>query len=86
MINVKEAVAQAKQYLVDLFGEEQLYDLNLEEAELSEDDRYWFITLSFTRRVKDPSALHLLTSKRDYKAIKIDSSSKEVKAMKIRVA
>jgi hypothetical protein len=52
MIEVKEAVRIAFQYMKEIFFEEQLYDLTLEEIELAEpsdDEPYWLVTVGFTR-------------------------------------
>ena len=54
MIEVKAAVGQAVAYLesiTDLLIQkgEQIQDLRLEETELSEDGKYWFITLGYDR-------------------------------------
>ena len=56
-IDVRSAVGAAQQYFGSLrdmigFGTE---DLRLEEAELSEDKKHWFITLGFIRPVDKTS-------------------------------
>ncbi len=92
-IDVKAAVIAAKGYLQsirDLLGE--FREVRLEEVELSEDKRFWLVTLGFDRPVKTlaseffptvsdsvPSAI-----KREYKLIKVDSETGEVQSMKIR--
>ena len=48
-MQVKEAVANAKQYLADLFREEGLSDLGLEEVEFDESTDSWCVTLGFSR-------------------------------------
>ena len=52
MIDVKEAVRTAAKYLADLFAEEDISDIRLEEVQLSEDGQTWNVTLSFLRKVR----------------------------------
>jgi len=47
MIDVKNAVKIAKDQMAEFYPQEKLIDLLLEEVEISEDDKYWFITLGF---------------------------------------
>jgi len=53
-------------------------DVRIEEVELSDDERFWLITLSFS----PPD--HPFSMQREYKLFKVDASSGEVKSMKIR--
>lgn len=48
MIDVKEAVIKAKEYLNSLYADRELPNLLLEEVEL-ESDKYWLITFGFQR-------------------------------------
>lgn len=76
MLDVKDAAKKARDYLVTLFDYRELWGLSLEEAELSDDGRYWLITLSFLEdRQLGP---------RNYKILKLDSESGDVLSMKIR--
>jgi hypothetical protein len=52
MIEVKQAVETAANYLADLFAKENISDIRLEEVELSDDGKTWYITLSFLRKAK----------------------------------
>ena len=56
--------------------------LQLEEVELSDDEKYWFITLSYP--LPSPVPLLNLPPKKDYKIFKIDSKTGQVRSMKIR--
>ncbi|HAT15451.1 MAG TPA: hypothetical protein DCS91_19420 [Microcoleaceae bacterium UBA11344] len=90
-LDVRNAVIAAQNHFTSLrdmmgFGTE---DLRLEEAELSEDKKYWFITLGFTRpgdKNKNPlgDLIGNLPDEREYKVFKIDAQSGEVQSMKIR--
>ena len=85
-IDVKTAVLAARNYLQslqDLMGG-NIEDLRLEEVEISEDEKHWFVTLGFTV-IKDRfKMLGLSQSARTYKIFKIDSETGEVQSMKIR--
>lgn len=93
-IDVRKAVLAAQnhlQSLQDMMGE-NIEDLRLEEVEISEDEKHWFVTLGFTvPRVKSESVNQLQIafsqlnpSSRKYKIFTIDSETGEVRAMKIR--
>lgn len=47
-MNVKQAVAIAKEHIRDLFGEEEILNLGLEEVEL-DDQELWRVTIGFSR-------------------------------------
>ena len=91
MVDVRSAVVAARENFSSLqdmigFGTE---DLRLEEAELSEDKKHWFITLGFIRPVdktSNPLANFMETPnyEREYKVFKIDATTGEVQSMKIR--
>lgn len=93
MIDLKTAVSAAYQYirgLQEVMGN-PLNDLRLEEVELSEDRRFWLITLGFdipNKKSKNNKqfdlALPTVTSRREYKIFKVNSQTGEVEAMKIR--
>ena len=91
MVDVRSAVVVASEYfssLQDMIGN-QIEDLRLEEAELSEDKEHWFITLGFIRPVdKTSDSVHDWMEnriyEREYKVFKIDATTGEVQSMKIR--
>jgi hypothetical protein len=88
MVDVKQAVAKANEFIGILYPE-SLPDLMLEEVRHSEDDKYWLITLGFTRSLPAPHSPLLggLVSKsvrRDYKVIKVDAESGEPLEMLVR--
>jgi len=90
-VDVKTAVAAANSYLQDIkdLMKIQLESLRLEEVELSEDQRDWLITLGFDVPIKTNSLANLMAGtnsiyQREYKLLKVDSETGEVKSMKIR--
>jgi len=94
MIDVKTAVKNAILFLADLLAEQNVHDVRLEEVELSEDERVWFITLSYLRRSAESEqsemqkmlSSHGLTAQtvREYKIFAVDSAKGEVRSMKMR--
>jgi hypothetical protein len=90
-IDVKGAVKVASNYLEQLYDKQLLHDVLLEEVTKSDDDRYWLVTLGFSRPIpKDAlTAFDQLiggmpTLKREYKIFEIDSNTGKVRGMRIR--
>jgi len=90
-VDVKTAVTAANSYLQDIkdLMKIQLDSLRLEEVELSEDQGEWLITLGFDVPIKTNSLANLMAGtnsiyQREYKLLKVDSETGEVKSMKIR--
>ncbi|MDJ0554939.1 MAG: hypothetical protein QNJ68_10935 [Microcoleaceae cyanobacterium MO_207.B10] len=79
-IDVRGAVLAAKNYLQSLQGllEYQIKDLRLEEVELSEDRKYWLITLGFIANTTGEEESFFLKKERDYKVFKINAETSEV--------
>lgn len=90
-IDVKKAVYAAQNYLTSIqhmIGG-RIEDVRLEEVEISEDEKHWFVTLGFAAPTEKAAnklgeTLALSQSSREYKIFKIDSETGEVRAMKIR--
>ena len=97
MIDAKQAVQSARQFITSLYGDNPT-DLALEEIELSDNEEYWLVTLGFTRIYSQPLG-HLRSSimetianqanntkqaVREYKIIKVDAEDGEASSMKIR--
>jgi hypothetical protein len=85
MLEVKEAVKIATEYIQTLFQERQIPELRLEEVELSPDNQFWEVTLSFV--VREPTAYLSLgdaARTREYKIFRINAETGQVQSMKIR--
>jgi hypothetical protein len=78
-IAVEEAAKQAMTYLAKLVPHPA--DIRIEEAELSEDERYWLITLSY---YVTGAGLEAMLRRKEYKLFRVDASTGEVRSMKIR--
>jgi hypothetical protein len=74
-ITAQQAARAAGAYLSSLVR--KVHNLTVEETELSENGRFWLITLGF-----DTSALTF--GPREYKVIRVDAHTADVLSMKIR--
>jgi|DewCreStandDraft_4_1066084.scaffolds.fasta_scaffold154309_1 hypothetical protein len=98
MIDAKQAVNTAYKFIHNLYESEELIDLALEEIELSSDEKYWLVTLGFTRLLSKPlekkvvapwvSIAEALQAEqqavREYKIVKVDAETGDATSMKIR--
>ena len=84
-MDVKEAVATAKSYIQNLFGEEGIAELGLEEVEF-EDIGDWLVTIGFTRSWDRPSGVlqGLTSTRRSYKVVRIQDSTGKILSVKNR--
>ena len=85
-INVARAVYAAKNYLNSLQSilEYKIQDLRLEEVELSEDRKYWLITLGFIANTTGEEESFFSKKEREYKVFKVNAETGKVESMKIR--
>jgi hypothetical protein len=87
-MNVKEAVRLAKEYVLDLFAEEEINNLGLEEVEFYEREQAWSVTVGFSRPWEVPNDMILASlakpSCRSYKIVRIDDKAGQVKSIKNR--
>ena len=83
MIDVKQASKLAIEYFTTLF-ENKYSNLTLEEVEVSEDGKYWYITLGYDIDKPFSVTLPLRKTGREYKRFKIDVESGKVLSMQIR--
>ncbi len=82
MIQLKEAIEKAKQFITELNG--NLDRFQIEEVILSEDKMKWSVTVSYFRRIQTPNELQKtlgLESERVYKRVVIDSENDNVIGM-----
>ena len=78
MVDGKQVVAKAMEYVKAVYDSSQVVDLMLDEVERSEDGKHWFVTLGFTPREAGG------THERTFKVLKIVAETGEVLSMKIR--
>jgi hypothetical protein len=84
MVDIKQAAQAASNFIIGLYSDQTISDMRLEEVELSEDERYWLITLSFSSPVTSNVLGFPVVGRRQYKILKVDRESGEVLSMKIR--
>ncbi|HZG54294.1 MAG TPA: hypothetical protein VEZ40_19490 [Pyrinomonadaceae bacterium] len=84
MIDVKQATKIAAESFISLYDEQlSSSNIQLEEVELTEDNKYWLITLSTSRA--NANALGFpLPSRKEYKIFKVNAETGDLKSMKIR--
>ena len=79
MIDVRLATNAAVEYLKQFFPD--VNNVQLEEVEISEDEKFWMVTLSYD----DTDRFGMTYNRsRKYKIFKIDSNTGGVLSMKIR--
>ena len=81
MVDAKQVVAKAMEYVKGVYDPSQVADLMLEEMERSEDGKHWFVTLGFTPRGSGAAGT---VFERTTKVVKIVAETGEVMSMKIR--
>jgi len=86
-LTLKDAVKHAKDFIADLYRDDQVTDLMLEEIRLSSDKREWQVTIGFTPpwmhrgvgAVLDPHP-----ARRTYKMVNVDAETGEVRDLRMR--
>lgn len=84
MIDIKQAANNAVAYMTGLPNLKADSDtIRLEEVELTEDDKFWLITLSFVDRAA-ATLQNVFSPARQYKTFRIDAETGDIRSMKIR--
>jgi hypothetical protein len=90
LLDVKQAVEKATEYMSSLL---KATDIRLEEVEISDDERHWYITLSGLAPAKESpqgevqTALNAIfqgNQQRLYKTFTVDATNGSIRSMKIR--
>ena len=87
-MEVKEAVTLAKDYISEIYADEGISEIGLEEVEFHPEDKFWDVTIGFRRRFKKPVEkqsspildiykTHQITN-RWYKSVRINDVDKRV--------
>jgi hypothetical protein len=87
-MNVKEVVKLAKEHILDLFADEEISNLGLEEVHFYEEKGEWMVTLGFSRPWDEPrntlaSLAQSTVPQRSYKIVYIDDKG-QVKSVRNR--
>lgn len=79
MIDLKEAIAIAKNFIIEMDGEKD--DFHLESAVLSLDKESWQVTYSYKRKLENLNDLQKILGVKErkfYKKVIIDSKDKKI--------
>ena len=87
-MDVKEAVATAKKYVGELFTQEGITNLGLEEIEFDEQAGEWRVTVGFSRPWDSvggfASLAERINPRRSYKVVRISDKTGAVVSVKNR--
>lgn len=86
-MELKEAVKQAKDYVADLFADEGISNLGLEEVEYDDQYGQWLITIGFSRPWNEPKGIVSVLSPtptmvRSLKTVRIKNSTRQIVSLK----
>ena len=87
-MDVKDVTRTAREYITDLFSDEQITNLGLEEVVYDVDSEQWRITFGFARpwdRQGDMGVRMGLKAPRAYKVVRVDDSNGRVVALTDRI-
>ena len=85
-MDVKEAVLAAKEHVAEIFADEPIENVGLEEVEFDESNRVWAVTIGFSRywgRSMD-NVFRALGTARDFKVVRIEDETGRVQSVKHR--
>jgi hypothetical protein len=87
-VQVKEAVAHAKRHLLELYSDEGLSNVGLEEVEFDNRLDEWRVTIGFSRPWDDARGFAVLTtpSQRTYKVVRVSNADGPIRSVKNREA
>ena len=82
----KEAIAIAKNYVVDLYADDKVNDVGLEEIEFDKKTKCWLVTIGITRLTAANNFVTSLggTPLRSYKRVAIDDKTGRALSLKDR--
>jgi hypothetical protein len=81
-MEVKEATEKAVEHLKKFYP--TVEKIQLEEVEITDDDKYWNIVLSYENMEIIPLSYLQIGQQRTFKVFKIDANTGNVRSMKIR--
>ena len=89
-MDVKQVVDMAKKHVKDLFENEGIYDVGLEEIEFDDHAQVWNVTIGFSRPWDKPVTSFAMLAqqfsypKRSFKIVRIDDASGRLLSLKNR--
>jgi hypothetical protein len=83
MINVNEAATLAIDHLKRLYPEYDLGEILFEEAEITDDDRFWIVVLSYKSPISSGGVgRSMFVGDRGYKVFKLLVETGEIRSVK----
>jgi len=88
-MQVNEAVKIAKQYILELFADEKISNLGLEEVEFDPEKQEWMVTVGFSRPWDEPHNVFAamtndVFTRRTFKALRISDVDGQILSVKRR--
>ncbi len=86
-MDVREAVQMAKDYVAEIFADESIANVGLEEVEFDEMEQVWAITIGFSRfwgRIGDVVRALDGNAARTFKIVRIEDNTGRVQSIKHR--
>lgn len=84
-MDVRGAVQKARSFLEDLFQDEGIEDVGLEEVVFDDESNEWKVTIGFSRPWDHRRMAFEDTPSRSYKVVRIDNDDGAVKSLTDRV-
>lgn len=88
-MDVKEAAKTAKEYVTDLFAEERITNVGLEEIERKPHEQVWEVTVGFSRPWDHAGLATVIVGqtglRRSYKLLRINDTTGNVESVKDRI-
>jgi hypothetical protein len=85
MIDVKQATQKAIEHLKSIYQDQDLGKILVEEAERTDDNKFWIVSLSFKKM--NPTGIvgeSIFADNRSLKTFRLEAENGEVKSMKNR--
>jgi len=83
MINVNEASTKAIEHLKKLYPDRDLGEILFEEAEITDDDRFWVVVLSYKNPISAGGVgRSMFVGDRGYKVFKLLAETGEIRSVK----
>ena len=82
-LDVRQAVSIALDYFRDLSDGQKLSDISMEEVELSDEDRFWRVTVGFFVPESTNPLAHLGGLQRQFKIVTVNAQTGDIRSIKL---
>lgn len=85
-MDIREAVKSAKKYVAEMFEDESIHNVGLEEIEFDHAQGVWSFTIGFAREWRETGSVMrvLASSNRTYKVVRIGDADGTVQSIRHR--